>query len=126
MGKLYNYKKEKKMFKEEIEKISNDKYKITVTIEKRKYSFEAKKIYKTNPKNLLPVEVQNRAKLISSPSKTLSNIDKQKFTTQGEWIFSITPPPAKKARSRSRIKKPSTNSSNNVIIDNKAKTLTEE
>ena len=47
MGKLYNYKKEKKMFKEEIEKISNDKYKITVTIEKRKYSFEAKKIYKT-------------------------------------------------------------------------------
>ena len=114
------------MFKEEIEKISNDKYKITVTIEKRKYSFEEKKIYKTNPINLLPVEVQSRAKLISSPSKTLSNMDKQKFTTLGEWIFVIAPLPAKKPRSRSRVKKTSTNSSNNVTIDNKTKTSTEE
>ncbi len=111
------------MFKEQVEKISNNQFKISVTIEKRKFSYESKEIYKKDVKNLLPEEVRERAVLESSPSKLISNIDRNSYTTTGVWIFKITPLQKKRPTTRSQTRKTSTTKKNNATIKEKEKTI---
>ena len=114
------------MFKEEVEKISDNQFKISVTIEKRKFSYESKEIYKKDVKTLLPEEVRDRAIIESSPSKIISNIDRNSFTTTGIWIFNITPitpPEKKKTTTRRRVRKTSTTKKNNATIKKEEKNI---
>lgn len=111
------------MFKEEVEKVSENQFKVSVTIEKRKFSYESKEIYKKDVKTLLPEEVRDRAVTESSPSKIISNIDRKSFTTTGVWIFNITPLEEKKTTTRRRVIKTSTTKKNNATIKEKEKNI---
>jgi hypothetical protein len=77
------------IFKEKIETYEN-KIKITISCEMRKFSDEEKSVYESaRIMNLIPEGFRNKVNLLSSPTKKISNVDYNNCTNFGEWIFEI-------------------------------------
>ena len=75
-------------FKEEIN-IENNKITITVSCEKRKYSFEQKLVYQKKVKELIPGEFTSQVRLVKSPNKIVANLNDNRYTNKGIWIFEL-------------------------------------
>tara|TARA_Y100000114_G_C11758956_1_gene328440 strand:+ start:2718 stop:3023 length:306 start_codon:yes stop_codon:yes gene_type:complete len=75
-------------FKKNI-KILEDKLIIEVSCGKQVYSSENRFVFEEDIWSLVPDELREKAKLISSPQKQVSNVNRQKYTTFGRWEFLI-------------------------------------
>ena len=106
------------MFKEEVEQ-TKEKIVIKVSIEKRKYVIEEKLIYSKDPMRLIPEELLHKVKLTSKPSKSVSNMNRDKYTNIGEWVYEIALENEKPIRKRSP-RKPRTTSKNTLTPSNKS------
>lgn len=77
------------MFKEEIIKEENTlKIKVFAT-NIRKYSHQNKEVYRKDIKLLIPEDIRGQVKLISAPSKMISNYKDENFTQSGVWVYEI-------------------------------------
>lgn len=89
------------VFKEKVE-INENTLKVHVSCELRAYVGVHKKIYKESSLlNLIPEDLKDKVKLLSSPEKQVSNINKPQFSTSGTWVFTII-----KEESKTPEKKP--------------------
>lgn len=62
---------------------------ITVSCNKRILAKEPKEVYRNNIENLIPENLKGRVKLLSSPSKKVSNLDFEDHENSGTWVFQI-------------------------------------
>jgi len=81
-------------FKEEV-KIENEKLTITVSCEMRKFSIDPKLFYERKVEELIPEELRNKVRLISSPVNKVSNTNYANHAPRGQWIFEIIKPESK-------------------------------
>ena len=90
------------MYKKEIslDKKNNMLY-IKVSYDTRSYPSEKKLIFKESIFNLIPEQYKNKVKLISSPVKLVSNIQKEKYINSGTWAFSLDLEPKQRRRHNS-------------------------
>lgn len=89
------------MFKEQV--IQEDNIlKIIISIEKRVYAIEEKLIFTGDHRQFIPKDLIDKTKLVSAPSKKISNMNKQKYTNTGTWVYEIEKPkpPARKRQPR--------------------------
>tara|TARA_B100001057_G_C22866223_1_gene956582 strand:- start:1155 stop:1508 length:354 start_codon:yes stop_codon:yes gene_type:complete len=86
------------IFKEKVE-IYENKIKVTISCEMRKFADEDKVIFENaRITNLLPEKFRNKVNLISCPGMKISNTGYSGCTNFGEWVFEIVkdkPDPAK-------------------------------
>ena len=94
-------------FKEEIS-VENNKITITVSCEKRKYSFEKKSIYQKKVKELIPEEFKSQARLVKSPNKIVANLNDKRYTNKGIWIFNLISEKTTKEKEEPKIETNST------------------
>jgi|APSaa5957512493_1039668.scaffolds.fasta_scaffold50649_2 hypothetical protein len=103
------------MFKEQIVQ-EKDILKITISIQRRVHAIEKKVIYTGDHRELIPEDLLGKVKLIFSPEKKISNMNKEKYTNIGTWTYEIEKSePATKSR-RIRKTKDSTTSSKRGTI----------
>ena len=114
------------MFKEEVI-LEKDILKIIVSIEKRKYAIDEKKIYQLDHKRLIPEKLKGKVNLISGPDKKISNMNKSKYTSTGEWIYEIVtkpaPKPSDKPRTATRKRTRTTRSKKTSTTSSKSGTI---
>lgn len=97
------------MFREQIVQEDN-KLKITISIEKRAYAMEEKLIYTGDHRQLIPKDLLDKVKLVSAPNKKISNMNRQKYTNTGTWVYEIEKPKPPTRKRTTRKQKPSTTS----------------
>lgn len=97
-------------FKKTVE-ITEDKITIKVSCEKRVYSSEERIVFREDIQESIPKEYLGKVKLLTSPDKLISNINRNKYTNTGTWEYSITKeekqPPKKAPPARNTRKQPS-------------------
>ena len=77
------------IFKEKVE-IYENRIKITISCEMRKFSDEDKVIFESERiMSLLPERFRNKVNLISQPTMKISNTDYSGCTNFGEWVFEV-------------------------------------
>lgn len=109
------------MFKKEIKKEKN-LFKITISIELRKFAIDEKLIWEEDPKSLIPEEFRDKVELIEWPPKKVSNLKKDKYINSGTWVYKVPTPkraPQRKRTYKAEAKKTSTVKTDNVIIKSK-------
>lgn len=106
------------MFKEEI-KQTKEKIVIKVSIKQRKYAIEEKLVYSKDPMRLIPEELLDKVRLTSKPSKSISNMNRDKYTNTGEWVYEIVLESKKPTRKR-QPRKPRSTSKNTLTPSNKS------
>jgi hypothetical protein len=106
------------MFKEEV-KQTKEEIVIKVSIKERKYAIEEKLIYSKDPMRLIPEELLDKVKLISKPSKSISNMNKKKHTNIGEWVYEIIIENKKPVRKR-QPKKPRLTNKKTLTLSDKS------
>ena len=74
------------IFKEDVV-IEGEKILITVSCEKRKFSFEPKAVYEKKVITLLSAKMREEFIMVSSPLARISNIDNNDYITEGTWVF---------------------------------------
>ncbi len=95
------------MFKEQITQEDNI-LKITISIKKRMYAIEEKLIYTEDHRQLIPKDLIDKVKLVSAPSKKISNMSKQKYTNTGTWVYEVEKPKPPTRKRTTRKQKTST------------------
>ena len=85
------------MFEEVIEE-EETMFVITVCIPIRTHSYQEKKIYTKDPITLLPLSNKDSVELIDSPSKKVSNINKDKYCNCGVWKYKKIQPTTRRKR----------------------------
>ena len=79
------------IFEKKVE-IQNDKILITVSCNQQTYSSEERHVFREKVEDLIPEEFKTKVVLVSSPSKLISNIKRNKYTNIGVWEFKINQP----------------------------------
>jgi hypothetical protein len=86
------------IFEKKVE-IQNDKILITVSCNQQTYSSEERHVFREKVEDLIPEEFKTKVVLVSSPSKLISNIKRNKYTNVGTWEFKINHPKKRAAKS---------------------------
>tara|TARA_R100001443_G_scaffold110847_1_gene123044 strand:+ start:599 stop:934 length:336 start_codon:yes stop_codon:yes gene_type:complete len=103
------------MFKEQTIQ-EGDILKITISIQERTHAIDKKLIYMGDHRELIPKNLLEKVKLISSPEKKISNMNKEKYIRSGTWIYQIEKTkPATRNRRTSKQKDSTTSSKSDTI-----------
>ena len=109
------------IFKETVS-VDENKNQVTITVScsKRILANESKEVYKKNVERLIPDNLKGKVKLLSSPSKKVSNLHLDDHHNVGTWVYQInqntTEPPkpsTTKTRTTSRRRRTTKQDTNN-------------
>lgn len=105
------------IFEKKVE-IQNDKILITVFCNQQTYSSEERHVFREKIEDLIPEEFKTKVVPVSSPTKLVSNIKRNKYTNIGVWEFKIIQP--KKQTTKSSTTKTATRAVKKVSTDEAA------